>query len=301
MKKTFLFVLSFLGVLVLAVLLSPLLYQVLPFKFGRIFNRIVMIGTLICVAVFVRIRKETFMEYGLTWKSDSLRFLVTAFLTPVLVLSAYVGFQTLFGQAEIVFNDISVGKWISKISTAFFAGFLIACIEEFFFRGAIFNGLSRLCAARNRVGTSSLLAMSNRGGIILSLAATNLFYSIVHFVSEKKPFVDSTPTVYDSLRILAAPFQSFLHFGEFWPGFVGLFIFGLMLNGLYLRTKSLYPAIGLHAGAVFFIKTDGLIVNFGNNDLIWGSGKMYDGLAGWCALGILYFILSRLLKSRASV
>ena len=86
MKKVILFLLSFLAVLALAVILSPLIYPHLHFKFERIFNRIVMIGVLVCVAIFVRIRKETFSEYGLLWKKESLRLLATAFVAPVLVL-----------------------------------------------------------------------------------------------------------------------------------------------------------------------------------------------------------------------
>lgn len=279
MKKTLLFLLSFLGVLALAVLLSPLLFQILPYKFERIFNRIIMIGVLVCVVAFVRIRKETFIEYGLSWKTDSLRLLLTAFLAPVIVLSLYVTLQIFMGEAALSFKDVGIGKWISRIFLAIFAGLLIGCIEEFFFRGAVFSFFNKLWAKLNH------------WGFFLSLVVTNVFYSILHFVHAKRPFVDSTPDFTDSLKLLIAPLMSFANFGDFWTGFVGLFIFGLMLSGLYLKTKSLYPAIGLHAGAVFFIKTDGLLVDFGSNNLLWGSGKMYDGFLSWIALGILYAVL----------
>ncbi len=282
MKKTFLFVLSFAAVLLLAVFISPLLYQILPYKFERIFNRIVMVGTLICVAVFVRIKKETLSEFGLIWKKDSLRFLMTAFLAPIVILSLYVGLQILAGEAFFSLRDVSAGKWIQRIVVAGLAGLLIGTIEEFFFRGAVMNACRRV--------------WSSTQGLWLSLLVTNLFYSIVHFVHAKKPFVDKTPDFIDGFRLLAAPFSSFAHFSSFWPGFVGLFIFGLMLSGLTLKTKSLYPAIGLHAGAVFFIKTDGLWVDFSATNMVWGSGKMYDGFIGWVALGILYFVLALTLK-----
>ena len=284
MKKVILFLLSFVAVLALAVILSPLIYPHLHFKFERIFNRIVMIGVLVCVAVFVRIRKETFAEYGLVWKKESLRLLATAFMAPVLVLAGYVALQNVFEEAHFSFHDIGAGKWISRIILATLTGLLIGSIEEFFFRGAVFHGCRRLWSSTVK-------------GLFLSLFVTNVFYAIVHFVHAKRPFVDSTPDFYDSLKLLAAPLASFSEFGQFWPGVVGLLIFGLMLNGLYLRTKSLYPAIGLHAGAVFFIKTDGLLVDFGTHNLLWGSGKMYDGIVGWFALGFLYLVLIIFLKA----
>ncbi len=282
MKKVILFLLSFALVLALAVILSPLIYPHFDFKFHRIFNRIVMVGTLICVAVFVRIRKETFIEYGLAWKSGSLRQILAGFVAPVVVLSIYVAIQTFFGQAEFSFQNVGIGKWTSRIILALFTGVLIGSIEEFFFRGALFQFCFGLWATPNRRPQISLVA---------SLFVTNIFYAIVHFVHAKRPFIDSTPDLRDSLMLLGAPFASLTEFGVFWPGLVGLFIFGLMLNGLYLRTKSLYASIGLHAGAVFFIKTDGLLVNFGSNDLLWGSGKMYDGIIGWFALCALYGVL----------
>lgn len=288
MKKLLLFLISFAAVLAIAVFLSPFLFQILPFKFGRIFNRIVMVGTLICVAVFVRIRKETFIEYGLAWKNESLRLLITAFLAPIFVLSVYVFLQTCFGEAAFSLRDVSAGKWAGRIITAALTGLLVGSIEEFFFRGAIFNGLRRIWS-------------SSTYGLILSIIIMNLFYSILHFVSAAKPFIDNTPDYHDGLKLLAAPFASFLHFGNFWPGFVGLFIFGLMLTGLLLRTKSLYASIGLHAGAVFFIKTDGLWADLGPTNLMWGSSKMYDGFVGWFALGVLYFVLCLLLKKSSAV
>ncbi len=282
MKKVILFLLSFALVLALAVILSPLIYPHFHFKFERIFNRIVMIGVLVCVAVFVRIRKETFIQYGLAWEKESLRQLLAGFITTVAVLSLYVVFQKLFGEAVVSFQNIGIGKWISRIILAALTGLLIGAIEEFFFRGTVFNACRWLWASPNR---------NYKTGLAASLFVTNIFYAIVHFVHAKRPFVDSTPDFHDSLKLLAAPLASFSEIGQFWPGLVGLLIFGLMLNGLYLRTKSLYASIGLHAGAVFFIKTDGLLVNFGSHNLLWGSGKMYDGIMGWAALAALYGVL----------
>ncbi len=284
MKKTFLFLLSFIAVLLLAVFISPLLFHVLPYKFERIFNRIVMIGTLICVAAFVRIRRENLSQYGLLFDVRAIQMLSIAFICPVVVLSIYVALQSLFGEAVYSLQPVGAVQWINRICGATLTGLLIGTIEELFFRGVVFHGLKSF--------------FKNR--LVVALILTNAFYSIVHFVNAKKPFIDQSPTFMDSLRVLGAPLQSLVHFGNYWPGFVGLFIFGLMLTGLLLRTKSLYPAIGLHAGAVFFIKTDGLLVDFGQTNLIWGSSKMYDGIAGWLALITLYFVLTILLKKSST-
>src|ERR1043166_9559297 len=99
MKRAALFLLSFALVLVIAVFLAPFLHHFLPYKFERIFNRIVMISTLICAAVFVRIRRDSLVQYGLLWNDSSLKMLAAAFFCPLIVLSLYVAIQTFFGEA----------------------------------------------------------------------------------------------------------------------------------------------------------------------------------------------------------
>ena len=56
-----------------------------------------------------------------------------------------------------------------------------------------------------------------------------------------------------------------------------------------LRAGSLYPAMGVHAGCVFFLKLDGKFVEFLHNDSVpfWGSTQIYDGMLGWVFLVLL--------------
>ena len=260
---------------------APLLYKILPFKFERIFSRLVMILSILAALLFVRIRREAFVRYGLAWKEGSLRQFLTGCAAGILSLSSVILLQGLFRIAHWEPAHFSLLGWIFTVGTAAFAALLVGVLEEFFFRGFIFRRL--------------LERFSWPAG--LAAAATSLLYSLVHFVGDQTPFVDSTPDVKDSLRLMLAPLVSLAHWPSYWPAAAGLFLFGLLLNLTVLRTGSLFMAIGLHASGVFFLKMDGSLIRTDiRNPVFFGGERLIDGVLGWFVLGICAAVLARFLK-----
>ncbi|MDP3919943.1 MAG: CPBP family intramembrane metalloprotease [Candidatus Omnitrophota bacterium] len=283
MKSLLKFLVIFTGILLLSAALAPWLFTFLPFKFERIFNRLVMIFSIAAIVFFVRIRRETIERFGIFWDSRSLRFWTVSFVSGLVVLGGLLVVKMGVGDAEWSLADMGLPDWGFVIAKALVSALVIGFIEEIFFRGFIFNTL------RERFSQ----------GLVMSLVSTNVFYALLHFVSGKKPFVGPEPTFWDSLRLMQAPFMTLGDWQAVWPGAIGLFIFGLVLNMLFLQTRSLYPSIGFHAGCVFFIKMDGNFFFYKNQSpLLYGSSDMYDGLAGWILLAlsgwILYLIMKRL-------
>ena len=184
-------------------------------------------------------------------------------------------------QAAWIIPQTGLIPWAARLAGALGAGFLIAVIEEFFFRGFIYRSLSD----------------NGRRRIFLAYLGTSAFYALVHFVSFEKPFVDATPDTLDALRLAAAPFMSLLKFQQYWPEALGLLLFGLVLNHASVTAGSLYPAIGLHAGCVFYVKSDELFLSFLNtNRLVFASGKFYDGLLGWIFMLLMGLILTAAIR-----
>ena len=68
--------------------------------------------------------------------------------------------------------------------------------------------------------------------------------------------------------------------------FLNLFVFGFLLNLVFLRTRSLLACMGLHAGAVWAIKFYNEIFAVGSDahTHLWGGGKVIDG---WLPLIIM--------------
>ena len=286
MKGFLKFILVLAGILLFSAVLAPLLHHFLHYSFARIFNRLVMVGALLGVAIFVRFRQEMFVRFGMDWRKDSARLFWTGFLTGAIVLALFTLTQLLAGNAYVSFRELPWQKWVCKFSGCIGGGLLIGTMEEFFFRGFIFTTL------RDKV---------LRGRIPLAMIVTSLFYAAVHFVSIRKPVIGPVPGFVDSLKMIAAPFQSFADWQTVWPAAIGLFLFGMVLNYCVVRTRSLYPSIGLHAGSVFFVRIIGLFIAFlEKNVLFWSTKKVYDGALGWIFLLLIGWVLSKLLKKADS-
>lgn len=286
MKSLLKFFLILGGIVLLSAVLAPPLHDILPYKFGRIFNRLIMIFTLISIVAFVRFTPQSFLKLGLTWQQDSIKLFTIGFITGIGVLILLTFLKLYVDLAVWKFAQLSVLEWMVKILVVFATGVLIGVIEEFFFRGFIFTFF------RDKLGWN----------LVIAVVLTSIFYSIIHFVGEKKPFIGPDPTFKDSLKLAVAPFTALLEWKSFWREAVGLFFFGVVLNWIVIQTRSLYLAIGLHAGCVFFVKSDNLFVDFFNDQpLLWGSAKMYDSVMGWIFLilmGILLIPVARKYKQR---
>lgn len=282
MKGFLKFLAVFAGILLVSAVLAPVLSHFLPYSFARIFNRVVMVSALLAVVIFVRFRKEMLVRFGMDWRQDSRRLFWTGFLTVSAVLVLFTAFQLLMGNAFFSLRDLSWQRWVAKLAGIIAGSLLIGCMEEFFFRGFIF---------------SSLRDKLFRGSVPLAMTVTSLFYASIHFISIRKPVISPDPGFMDSLKMIAAPIQSFANWQAVWPAAIGLFLFGMVLNYCAVRTRSLYASIGVHAGAVLFVRAVGLFVGFmEKNVLLWSTKKVYDGALGWACLLLTGWILSKLLK-----
>ncbi len=281
MKSFLKFILVFSGILLLSAFLAPLLFKVLPFKFERIFNRLVMIFSLAAIVFFVRIRKQDLKNAGLIDVPRAKHFFLFSFASGFGILILLMFVKKFFGMMNFNPMHLSAGGWVLRVLGDLFAALLIGVLEECFFRGFIFGRLKS----------------AFRGAAAPAVITASVFYSILHFLHGKRPFIGPDPVFKDGLKLVFAPLNALADWPAFWPAAVGLFIFGVVLNLLYLRTRSLYAPIGLHAGCVFFVKLDGLFADsLGRNTLFWGSSKLYDGVMGWIFIAVLGAFLLMLLK-----
>ncbi|MCM8776471.1 MAG: CPBP family intramembrane metalloprotease [Candidatus Omnitrophica bacterium] len=275
-------------ILLLSAALAPAFYQLFDrqFKFEKVFKRLIMIFTLVATVLFVRVNPKELLSYGLTWKKDSLKLILTAFAGGVLTLMLLTVVRVRMGAAVWSIDEPWSWGWTLRSVGFLGAAFLIGVIEEFFFRGFIYVSLK-----------DRLL-----WGWIPSLVATNLFYSFVHFTNYYKPFIGRDPTFFDSFRLVAVPFVTFWNWHPIFPEALGLFLFGILLTTLVIRSKSLYPAIGFHAGCVFFIKSDGFFVHPVNmQSLVFGTEKLVDGILAWIFLIVLIWLVRRTKTMQSSI
>jgi membrane protease YdiL (CAAX protease family) len=128
---------------------------------------------------------------------------------------------------------------------------------------------------------------------------TNLIYSLSHFLRYSGNETFSDPSFHSSFHLYLEILKPFTLPAQIWPGAVGLFLFGMVLSYSYLRTENLIFPIGLHAGAVFFMKLDRwfIQVNSETHKIIFGGADFHASLLGWLFILIMGVGVRCLLKN----
>ena len=236
------FAVYFLGVIVLACLLSPPLYWagdalagrgVLPFLHGfpfhRYFSRCLQISALVLLFPAFRlagIRGIDALGIGRNpaWKRDLAAGVVIAFVPVALLAAAYIGCDVYSLKKEVAATGI-----LRILSTAA----AVALLEEFLFRGVLFGLCLRVLAPFRAALVSSFV------------------FGLVHFLRVAKPAGEVPVDWLSGFAQLPLAFSSAPPWPLFGWGFLSLFLAGMILAFATLRTRSLFLAIGLHAGWIF--------------------------------------------------
>ena len=263
--------------ILISAFLAPMVYKLLPmFKFEKVLNRLLMISIVMVCFFFVRFDKKLFESFGFQKKIFSIRNLIFGFFLSVVVLFVLVLAELKIGALHLSESfEITSRPVIFSILTAVVVGLS----EEFLFRGYLYSNLKKTAS------------------VFWALVWTNLIYSSAHFLKSGRPMIEGTPTMWDALRVIGASFQAFTQFTDVWPGFLGLFLFGLVLSSAFLRTKTLFLSIGIHSGAVFFLKLTSKWFEFvpTYSSFIYGGKGFYSGVLGWvfiCLIGVFSCLIS---------
>jgi membrane protease YdiL (CAAX protease family) len=227
------------GIVLLGCLLSPPLYWtgswlaeigVLPivegFPFHRYFSRSIQIATVLMLWpafrwIGIRRLEPLGIQPNARWKSDlALGFAVAA--VPAILMS--VGL--VWGGVYQIRPDWPAAGFLRIAGTAA----AVSVIEEFLFRAVLLG----LC----------LMAMRTVPAILLG----SLVFAVVHFLRPLKKASQEPVTWLSGFEQIPLAFTS----APPWPllgwGFATLFLAGILLAGATVSTRSLFIAIGVHAG-----------------------------------------------------
>ena len=270
--------LLFFGSLLFAAVVSPLVYwgfavwnesapnelnRYLAEKgFPRYFDRLRWLPVVLFLPWLIR-------RCGL-WSWVTLGFRLERGLWRELLRWAGVGSTLLFivvlGQilagSLILRANFSGSEILGIIITALLSGIIVGFLEEVVFRGVIFRTFYCVCSP------------------LIAAFISSLFFACVHFkkIPEQVWAPDSDVTLgsgfYVGFWTLISITQTFdpLHF-------VGLFFVGLVLTLLFMRTRSLWSCVGMHAGWVSLLAVVRRLYRPGGTDskFWWGSERIIDG------------------------
>ena len=252
-------------------------YRHESYDFGRVMRRIILVVAILVIFLFRKpLMFRSFTTPGIKCTRDWWQQLQMGFLLGTGIFVLYIAFVFTSGSMTLHIDAKSFGEVILKIIGILLVAGIVGFIEEVFFRGFILQ--------------SFLQDMHT----VSAVCASSLFYSLLHFFKTKlsvstgfQPFIGFI-TVYKSFAHIILNFTSIL------PSIIGLFLIGVVLSYACLRTKSLYFAIGLHAGWIFLTKTNILLFDYLRTMPKWlfGDGTVITGVLGWILL-IITLILIR--------
>jgi membrane protease YdiL (CAAX protease family) len=278
-------VLYFIAVLLIGALLAPPLYwagtALIPMlreeQFQKFFNR----AALIAAAAFLwplakSFRVKSVRELGIEPNSGWLRDLVTG-------LIAAIGLMIVLCVALDFFDGF---KWhapkdrkLGDIPKVLLSSATVSLLEEALFRGAFLGVFLRTMGKWNALFASSFL------------------YSIVHFIKPRDVEIAAADVHwYTGFELLPAVFSQFGEPMLVLAGFTTLFAVGWVLGYVTMVTRSLWMAIGLHAGWVICVQGFGKIAKLAKNKLPWIGSELVVGIAPLITViftGLLCWLLVR--------
>ena len=198
------------------------------FDFETFFHRALLVAAVVLFWPLLRlIRVRRLADLDLDRNSRWLRDLSAGFFlaaVPLLCCGALLLALHMY-SLRLTITWVALAKIIG-------ASVVVPAIEEIFFRGLVLG----------------ILLRSNRK--YMPIFVTSALFSIVHFL--KAPMRTSTIVTWSSgFNSIAHSFSQFIDPMLVAAGFTTLFLIGWILADARMRTRSLWLAIGLHAGWIF--------------------------------------------------
>lgn len=283
-----LLILVYFGAILFAAVLSPFVYLAIQFwsesfpnrlnsylaekDFPRYFDRLRWLPVILLLPWLLRrcgLLSFKNLGFGNTHGySPALRWTAYGVL---LILFAGAG-QGLFLGVEYE-ASLTLAKGLQTLLIAILSALLIGVLEEAVFRGMIL-----------RMFYTALKPMP---AVLLS----SLFFAYVHFKKIPKEIWDDESTAVNLGSGFYVGFWTLLSIGQTFDfvRFLNLFLFGIVLCLLFLRTGSLWPCVGFHGGIVLARSIYDKCFNLPGetSNEFWGSGILLDGYFASILLGLL--------------
>lgn len=277
------FILTYFGAFLAAAILAPIIYawilsmrptdpdSILAYlqskPISRYVDRVRLLFALISVVWLIGACR-LWGRFGFWWSRKGGKSLFGYFLLGILSLGLIVVSQYLLLEVEAK-READFWKIAEIISLALLGGLLIGWIEEALFRGMLLRMF--------------YTALKPGKAIILSA----LVFAAVHFKSVPDS-LDNSYQWYSSFIVAGYQSISVFLYVE-WIDFANLFLVGIVLNLLFLRTGSLVGCMGLHAGWVLVRNTWTKLMDIPESSAtqFWGTERIVDGYASLIILSAI--------------
>jgi uncharacterized protein len=247
----------------------------LQFDFHRVYSRIYLALTLISFAVFssyLNIRQDIASSVCSRKKMRS--FLSGAAVGCTFIFLITVG--AVITDIRIIKKEILWNAFAADIFSSIAAGIVIGLFETLIVWSILFRNVRR------------------DFGDLASVLIIPALFGMAHFIKAPE-IAGESGGVMAGLKILTGALRNLTHISAEGYSFVGLFLFGVFSTLLFIKTDNYYLLAGVHAGAVFLIKFNRVVLDFYKKDWEWlfGTSTGIDSVAGCIIMAFLIFLVSR--------
>jgi membrane protease YdiL (CAAX protease family) len=212
------------------------------------------------------------------------RFFVWGFILGCLSLALYLAVLSWLGIYHFKVFIESFGSFLNVLAVSLVSAIIIGVLEETLFRAFL------------------LQMFKEKMNILLAVFFSSLIYALLHFYNSDydtqagvdifivpKVLISLAKPMFDDPIGLSAgkPFLGII------PEAVGLLLVGVVLAFSFLKSRSIYLPIGIHAGWVFIIKMRSCFFQLVSGELEWLYGGKYlvTGVLSWACLGLVLLLI----------
>ena len=273
MKSYFKITIILLLAVFITIFVSPLIAGLVSFPLHRIMSRVILI--VLFVAFFHYkdwLGFNSIKELGLNFDKKWFLMLVIGFLLALFSICIILVIM-LQRNIRFVISDLHTINWFKYLAGYLLAGLLVGLAEECLFRGFLLQ---------------SLLKDTN---MVISVSATSIFYSFVHFLKPSSEINPGRLSLITSINTVNSFFYNISEkFSDIWPSMIGLFLVGVVLSVVCIRMGTLAVSIGMHAGWIIGIKSISLATDVTSKGSLWVNGVVLGNPFTWMVLTAIIFL-----------
>jgi membrane protease YdiL (CAAX protease family) len=231
----------------------------------RVMNRLAMLIALVGLVVLTRrlgLSSRAALGYGLP-RVEFLRQLGIGWIAGIALMLPLVALLLTLGVRQI--KPGLDGDLLPLVLQGLLSGFVVAFIEETFFRGILVTAVART------------------SGVLAAIVAPSVLYGALHFLGGRLSVRPEEVSWVHGFQVLSRLFERYAQPLAFVDSFLALVALGILLALVRLRTGAIAACVGLHAAGVctIFILRDTTAVN--SQAKLASIVGTYNGVIGWAA------------------
>lgn len=242
------------------------------------YNRLCYAATIILIPYMMkRCHLFSISNLGLPFNKDALKTFIRFFVIGLALAGVVFTCQYLF--CDVTLKDVSFPRVLNIFAGAILCGLIVGFLEEVVMRCLIMRSI--------------YTAWGTLAGVVLS----SLFFSYKHFRAPKvllKEISRGIDTPSWDIGFIVSWYDTVgIAYNFHLIQFLTLFVFGAVLCMLYIRTKTLWAPIAMHASLVFGIQSFKKIFDSTpcENVKYFGSAGMTNGYLALVLLIIIFVVL----------